>query len=108
MHVYEDNNLIVKPSPIEGLGVFAKKSFKQGEVVLRWNPKILTKQEVMDTPEDQRRYLNTLSDGTVVLMQIPERYVNSSEHPNTEMVGKSDIALRDIIEGEEVTSNYSL
>lgn len=108
MYIYENDNIVVRPSPIEGLGVFSKRSFKQGEIVLKWNPKILTKQEVADTPEVERRYLNTLSDDTVVLMQIPERYVNSSEYPNTKIIEKSDIAVRDIKEGEEITSNYSL
>jgi SET domain-containing protein len=108
MSLYEDENIVVKPSSIEGLGVFAKRSFKKDEVVFRWNPKRLTKQELENLPADQKRYVNTLSDGTSVLMQVPERYVNSSENPNTFMSGETDIALRDIAEGEEITSKYPL
>ena len=54
------------------------------------------------------RYLGTLDDGTRVLMQPPERFVNSSDCPNTKTVGESDVALRTIMAGEELTSNYPL
>lgn len=54
------------------------------------------------------RYLGTLDDGTRVLMQAPERFVNSSDCPNTKTVGESDVALRAIEKGEELTSKYPL
>jgi hypothetical protein len=54
------------------------------------------------------RYLGTLDDGTRVIMQPPECFVNSSDCPNTKTVGESDVALRTIMEGEELTSNYPL
>ena len=54
------------------------------------------------------RYLGTLDDGTRVLMQPPERFVNSSDCPNTKTIGKSDVAVRAITEGEELTSKYPL
>jgi uncharacterized protein len=93
MTMYEDNNVIVKPSTIEGFGVFAKREFKKGEVVLVWHPTTLTKEELSNIPEDQKRYINTLEDGTSVLMNIPERYINSSDKPNTHTVGTTDVAV---------------
>jgi SET domain-containing protein len=108
MIIYEDDNIIVKPSAIEGFGVFAKRKFKKGEIVLVWHPTILTKEELSNVPEDQKRYINTLEDGTSVLMNIPERYINSSDKPNTRVVETTDVAARDILVGEEITSNYSL
>lgn len=107
MNVYEDDNFIVKPSPIEGLGLFAKRTFKKGDRVLSWHPKELTEDELKNISSDQKRYLNKLENGTEVLMQIPERYANHSDDPNTRMVGESDVAIRDIQEGEEITSSYS-
>lgn len=107
MTLYEDESVVVKPSLIEGYGVFAKRLFKTGETVLSWNPQRLSKDEVRTIPEDQRRYLNVLEDGTDVLMQIPERYINHSDIPNTRVVDKTDVAVRDIYEGEEVTSSYT-
>lgn len=106
MNIYENENFIVRPSSIEGLGLFAKKLFKKDDTVLYWKTKKLTEDELKNIPADQKRYLNKLKDGTVVLMQIPERYVNHSDDPNTHTVGESDIATRDIQAGEEITSKY--
>lgn len=39
-------------------------------------------------------------------MQPPERYMNHSCDANTYVVGRSDVALRDILPGEEITSDY--
>jgi len=108
MSVYEDDSIVVRPSPIEGLGAFAKRPLKKGEVVFRWNPRRLQNEDVERVSKAERRYLNTLEDGTTVLMQSPERYVNSSDDPNTMNVGETDVALRDIAQGEEITSKYSL
>jgi len=104
--MYEDENVAVRPSSIEGLGLFAKRTFKTGETILIWHPKRLSKEEAAKVPEEQKRYLDILEDGTGRLMQIPERYVNHSEDPNTKMVGESDVAIRDIQIGEEITGNY--
>ena len=106
---FEDDNLVVRPSSIEGLGVFAKRAFKKGETVLRWRPKRLSEAEFHSAAPSERRYLGTLDDGTRVLMQAPERFVNSdSSAPNTQTVGESDVAVRDISPGEEITSDYPL
>jgi len=41
-------DVLVKRSKIEGKGVFAKRNFKKGEVVIKWNTDtILTKEEVV-------------------------------------------------------------
>ena len=48
-----------------------------------------------------------INDQMYFLMQIPERYVNHSCNANTFVKNNSDIAIRDIKKGEEITSNYS-
>ena len=108
MGTYEDGKLVVKASPIEGLGLFAKRAFRKEETVLRWHPRRISEEEFRNTPAKERRYLGTLEDGTKVLMQSPERYVNSSSEPNTKTVGESDVAVRDIQAGEEILSNYPI
>ncbi|MBY0472913.1 SET domain-containing protein [Patescibacteria group bacterium] len=108
MNEFENENIFVGPSQIEGLGVFAKRNFVKGETVLRWNPKALTEQEFKNIPPEQKRYLFKLENGINVLMQSPEKFVNSSDSPNTHTVGQSDVAIRDIKVGEEITSNYPL
>jgi len=88
--------------------VFAKRPFKKRDMVLKWNPKKITDAEKESVSKEERRYINTLADGTSALMQVPERYVNSSDEPNTVMINDTDVALRDIAEGEEITSYYPI
>lgn len=40
-------------------------------------------------------------------MQSPEKYVNHSCDPNTEIKNRRDMAMRDIKKGEEITSDYT-
>lgn len=108
MIIYEDENVIVKPSVIEGYGLFAKRLFKSGETILRWNPTKLNKEELLSISQDQKRYVNKLSNGVSVLMNIPERYINSSDTPNVRSTDDGDIAIKDIQIGEEITTNYNL
>lgn len=106
---YEINpNIIIKKSTIEGEGVFANRDFKKGEVVIKWNTDTtLTKEEVDNLPEKEKRYAFP-SGGKFILQQSPAKYVNHSCDPNTKVVdNNSDVALRDIKKGEEITSDYS-
>lgn len=106
---YEDDEVVVKESPIEGLGVFAKRNFKKGDVIFTWHPESIVTPENRDSiPEYERgRYINILNDGTEVLMGTPERFVNHSCEPNTNAVNNADVAIRDIVMGEEITADYS-
>jgi hypothetical protein len=99
------NNLIIKKSKIQGKGVFANKDFKKGEVVLKWNPKKLTKEETGKLTTKQKHYLYQ-ERSKHFLMQSPEKYVNRSCDANTRPKNLCDIAARNIKKGEEITSNY--
>lgn len=99
-------DIIVKKSKIHGKGVFANKNFKKGEVVLRWNPKKITKKKSEELSTKERHYLE-YQNGQYLLMQPPERYVNHSCDANTKVKNQSDIAVKDIKKGEEITSNYN-
>ncbi len=99
--------VVVKKSRIEGLGVFAARTFKMGELVLRWNlSRQLSGEEARQAPENEKRYL-AFSGGKWVLQLPPARYVNHSCEPNTFVKDFCDIAKRDIEKGEEITSDYS-
>ncbi len=85
MYVYEDENIIVKPSHIEGLGVFAKRMFKNGETVLVWRPTKLTEKELITIPKDQKRYINKLElEYEVALKRFNERVTNAMLIPEKE------------------------
>ena len=99
-------DIVIKKSKISGKGVFAKRDFKKGEIILRWNPKILTKLEADKLTTKQKHYLYQ-EKNKYFLMQPPEKYVNHSCDANTVAKNKSDIATRNIRKGEEVTSSYA-
>jgi SET domain-containing protein len=97
--------IIIKQSKITGKGLFAARNIKKGEVVIAWHPKILSDEEFARLPTSQLHYVIT-DNKQKLLMQAPERYVNHSCDPNTKPINRSDIALRDIDTGEEITSDY--
>jgi len=99
--------VIVKKSKIQGKGVFATRNIKKGEVVLKWDTSHrLKKTEVNELSEKEKNYVSYMN-GKYVQMQVPEKYVNHSCEPNTHPKNHSDIAIRDIKKGEEITSDYS-
>ena len=99
------DNLIIKKSKIQGKGIFANKDFKKGEIVLRWTPKRLIKEEADKLTTKQKHYLYQ-EKNKYFLMQSPEKYVNRSCNANTIPENLCDVAVRSIKKGEEITSNY--
>lgn len=100
-------DIVVKESSIEGRGVFARRDFKKGEVVLKWgNSRELTQKQADGLSENEKRYVECFG-GRYLLMQPPERFVNHSCDANTFVFGRCDVAKRDIQKGEEITSDYT-
>jgi len=90
------------------MGVFALRSFQPGDVVLRWDVShLIRKADTSQLPETERHYTHPFDNDRLVLVQPPERFVNHSCDNNTEVRDFSDVAIRDIHPGEELTSNYS-
>jgi len=100
------SDIIVKKSKIHELGVFAVRDFKKGEIILKWHPSELTKEQADKLPEEEKRYIALLK-GKYLLMQPSERFVNHSCDANTHTENFCDVAKRDIKKGEEITANYS-
>ena len=101
--------VIVKKSGIDRKGVFAKKDFKEGEVVIIWKPKkIVSKKERKKLPKDEQNHTAPTGDGRYIVMGVHERYVNHSCNPNTYAKNNSSIALNNIRKGEEITCDYSI
>ena len=99
-------DVIIGKGNLAGKGVYANKDFKKGEVVIKYNLKLLAEEEFENLPESEKMFVHDHS-GTSMLYSEPERYVNHSENPNTyqDLINKCDIALRDIKKGEEITSD---
>ena len=89
---------------MSGKGVYAARSFKKGEVVIKYSLKPLTFDELKAlSPEDYRATHN--NNGQIYLYPEPVRYVSHSENPNVrnDHDRQADIALRDIKSGELIT-----
>ena len=106
------SDVIVTESKIHGIGVFANRTFKQGEIVLPLDDSRIVDDEHPLRPElgENDYHCDYLADGKVVLQPSPERHINSSCDPNT-FVKTIDgvrrvIARRAIEYGEELTCDY--
>jgi SET domain-containing protein len=103
----------VKRSAIEGLGVFACRTFRGGERIRRVN---VVREITPEAPirEDLGEKIDHCSypDGRTVLFGFPDRHVNHSCDPNAweQYEGGASylVARRDIAAGEEITCDYNI
>ncbi len=106
------NNVIVKKSPVEGLGVYADKNFKKGENILIIDDTHAVTDESKLTTHQHEYDCDYLSNGKVILMQEPEKFINHSCGPNTYVKTINNLrhvlAMKDIKKGEEITYDYSI
>ncbi len=99
-------DVIIKNSKIEGKGVFAPRNFKKGECIIKWDiSNQLTPAQEKKLSETEKKYVAHIN-GKIILQQSPAKYVNHSCNPNTHIENFSDVAIKDIKKGEEITSNY--
>ena len=90
---------------LAGKGVYAARDFKAGETVVAYNLKPLT-QEEFDTLSDSEKMFTHVHHGQINLYSAPERFVNHAHDPNTyQDLKRGDIALRDIKQGEFITTD---
>lgn len=101
-------NVSVQKSKIQGKGVFARRNFRKGQTIMKWDTSIvLIKSDALKVPLKQKKYL-VASNGKYILAQAPEKFLNHSCMPNTVEKNHCDTALRNIRKGEELTTDYSL
>ena len=101
----------VRDSPIEGLGIFARRPLAAGERIRR----VAYVREVTDAaplrPEAGERAEHcTYEDGRILLVAWPDRHMNHSCDPNAYYAFDADgvfvTARRPIASGEELTVDY--
>lgn len=103
----------VKPSNIEGLGVFAARPFRARERIHRIN---VVREVTAEAPirEDLGERIDHCAypDGRTVLYGLPDRHLNHSCEPNAWELYEGDgsylVARRDIAAGEEITCDYNI
>ncbi len=111
----------LKPSKIEGIGIFASESIKKGTIIWAFNPiidKKITKKEFDSLPKIGREYLENYcyinKKGECILCGDNAKFFNHSESPNTIDCQDTDneeiptIASKDISIDEEIVSDYRL
>lgn len=99
-------NTVVRPSPIDGKGLFAFRDFVEGETVESVTGYL---QADWDKPSTSKYALMVGRKRTLILSGKC-RFVNHSTEPNVQFkIGKKNftlVALRNIKAGEELTSRY--
>jgi SET domain-containing protein len=107
------NDVEVKPSSIEGLGIFAARPFRAGDRIRRVN---VVREITAEAPirEDLGERIDHCDypDGKVFLLGFPDRHINHSCDPNSYQLFEGEVsyfvARRDIAAGEEITCDYNV
>ena len=106
--------LDLRPSRIQGTGVFTTQPIARGEVIHRIDDSRIVDDEHPLRPDlgEDPIHRDWLPDGTTVLMQKPAGYINHSCDPNVFVYSvdrqRFILATRDIAAGEEVFFDYSI
>ena len=100
-------DIIVKKSKIHGLGIFAARDFKKGEIVIKWSShKEINREDIKKLSEEEKQHISYIN-GKYILVPL-EAWVNHSCDPNVYLDKKhfSYVAKRNIKKGEEITTDY--
>ena len=107
------DDVVVMESPIEGVGLYAGRSFSCGERIRQINVlRVVTPATPLRPELGERQDHCDYPDGKVVLLGFPDRHVNHSCDPNTFVAYVGDsaclVARRDISDGDEITVDYNI
>ncbi len=105
-------NVRVQESETQGKGVYANTNIQKGNVVLEIDDSHVVKDPSSLTKEQNKFDCDYLSNGKVILMQEPEKYINHSCDPSTYVKTVNGIrkvlAMHSIKAGNEITYDYSI
>jgi uncharacterized protein len=104
----------VRPSSIQGLGLFAEQFIPAGTIIWRFQPgfDVAIAEEEIDqlSPAAREQVIHYACyephNRRFVLSSDDDRFSNHSDDPNTLQDGDTMYACRDIACGEEITCNY--
>ena len=102
----------LRPSPINGVGVFALRDFSAGEIITCEDDSFVVTED-NPLPEGEHEYhCDWYADGRQVLLASPYRHVNHSCEPNSALRFIDGVrhtaAIRAIAAGEEITHEYCI
>lgn len=100
------NDVIIGNGSMSGKALYAARDFKKGDVVVTYELKELTFEELKSLPPEEYAATHNVN-GQIYLYSTPARYVGHSETPNVMNDHKRqvDIALSAIKKGELITIN---
>lgn len=102
--------LELKPSPIHGLGIFAKEPIPCRKRLGEFTGIKYSRREFKARYNNDYSYCYCAKRANYILSAKEERnfitYINESKTPNVEIVKRKLIALRDIQQGEELFLLY--
>jgi hypothetical protein len=103
----------VRPSAIQGLGLFATRSFVAGERIRRVNVvREITPSAPLQEDAGERADHLDYPDGRVVLLGFPDRHINHSCDPSAwvqhDLEEEYLVARRAIAPGQEITCDYAM
>jgi uncharacterized protein len=111
-HSWIDPRIVIRPSPIQGLGSFALAAIAAGEVVTIWGGEVFTLAGVA-AGKTKPGSVAAISETLLLASPAhgpdhPDQFLNHSCDPNVWMRDEITlIARRDIRPGEEVTADYA-
>lgn len=113
LQMTQADSVEVKPSRVEGLGLFSKRAFDADDCIRRINVvREVTEAAPLCTDAGERFDHCDYVDGKVLLIGFPDRHLNHSCDPNAYVrydAGASYIIARRHIEvGEEITCDYNI
>ena len=102
--------LEIKPSPVHGLGVFAKEPIRSRKRLGEFTGVKYSRREFKAKYNNDYSYCYCAKRANYILSAKEQRnfmtYINESRTPNVEIVKRKLIALRDIQPGEELFLSY--
>ena len=102
------DDVLVGDSGPKGNGVFAARSFRAGDSILRFKGRVVQRDEVPRLSAWEREHLAELTSETYQVLRRPRCYVNHSCAPNSVSTSDTVYARQDITAGEEITIDYRL
>lgn len=106
------SKVTVKTSQIQEKGVYASQDIKTGEIVLTIDDSHVVSDPGKLTDEQNEYDCDYLANGTVILMQKPEKFINHSCEPSTYVKTidgvRHVLAMHYIKSGDEITYDYTI
>jgi hypothetical protein len=104
-----DDPVEVREAGHRGKGIFARRDFRRGAVILRWQQgRVVRHDEIPTLSEWEQDHLSELTPETDQILPAPRCYANHACAPNAISTGDTLFAWSDIRAGDEITIDYRL